>query len=177
MWKSLLLVAVLVLAMYFDVREKKIKNYITIPAALAGAVINFTEHGAAGLAVSLQGWVIPVLVLFVLYYTNIMGAGDIKLFAAIGSIMGLPFLSYSFLFSVYCGGLVALFILIKRKVFFDRMKRVFSYLKYILLTGQLAAYSAKEDTDSKFIFTTAVVPGTMLQLVLVFLRQKGVINC
>lgn len=172
--KSILLIAGLGLALFHDIKEQKIKNFITLPAAFLGLVLNFLEQGPCGLLVSLKGWIIPVLLLIVLYRINVMGAGDIKLFAAIGAVMGLPFVLYSFVFTIYIGGVVAVIILIKRNQLLNRMKRLSGYVKFVLFTRQLSAYSSKDDSSSKFIFSTAIVPGTLLQLCLTVLRLKGV---
>lgn len=161
---------ILLISLYYDIREQKIKNFITFPAALVGISINFIDQGYNGLITSLTGWFIPIAGLILLYYINVMGAGDIKLFAAIGSVMGLTFVAYSFIFSIYIGGIIAVFLLIKRRVFKTRMIAVLNYLKFIFLTGRLNKYSAKEDHSSKFIFTSAIVPGTLVQLALTYFK-------
>ncbi|ADG83272.1 peptidase A24A prepilin type IV [Thermincola ferriacetica] len=173
--KSLILIIILGLALYYDIREQKIKNFITLPAAVLGLATNLMEGGLTGLLFSIKGWLVPVAVLMVLYRINVMGAGDIKLFAAIGAVMGLPFTAYSFVFSVYTGGVIALVILLKKRVFIRRMQDVCNYFKYIFLTGRLAKYSGDDDKSSKFIFSTAIVPGTMIQYIITLLQFKGII--
>lgn len=164
--KTILLMTALAMALYYDVKEQKIKNFITYPAAMLGLALNMTEHGLAGLGFTLVGWLIPVTVLGLFYVTNIMGAGDIKLFAAIGAIMGLPFTVYSFVYSVFFGGLIALAVLLKRRQFCLRMKRIYEYLCFVAVTRRIQPYCAKNDKQGKFIFSSAIVPGTILHLLL-----------
>ncbi len=164
--KVLLVINCLGLALYYDLKEQKIKNLITFPTALAGLIMNFFEQGPAGLLFSLKGWVLPILLLGLFYYINVMGAGDIKLFAATGAVMGLPFALSGFVFSVFTGGFIALFVLMKRKQLRERVKYLFNYFKVILYTGRISIYSNQDDLNSKFIFTAAIVPGTMFQLFL-----------
>jgi len=165
-FKLFLLLSTLILALYHDIKEQKIKNYVTYSAALLGLTVNVAEHGLDGLVFALIGWFTPIIVLGFWYIANIMGAGDIKLFSAIGAIMGLPFTMYSFTYSVYFGGLIALIILYKRKQFRRRMYRIYEYLCFIAATRKIAPYCAKADNQSKFIFSAAIVPGTIVHLFL-----------
>lgn len=171
-FKLFLLLSTLMLALYHDIKEQKIKNYVTYSAAFVGLTVNVAEHGLDGLVFSLVGGLTPIMVLGLWYIVNIMGAGDIKLFAAIGSIMGLPFTMYSFVYSLYFGGFIALIILSKRKQFRQRMYRIYEYFCFVAATRKIAPYCTKTDSHSKFIFSAAIVPGTILHLCLtVFLNQ------
>ncbi|MGE5423375.1 MAG: prepilin peptidase [Ignavibacteriales bacterium] len=172
--KIILLVIILGLSVYYDVKEQKIKNIVTMPGALLGLILNGTENGWNGLCFSFWGWVVPTLVLMILYYIHVMGAGDIKLYAAIGAIMGLEFAAWSFVFSVFAAGPAALFLLVKRGLFKEKMGRVFDYFKYLIMFRDIQPYSAKDDKSSKFIFSTAIAAGTLIQLGITILRIKGV---
>ena len=174
--KLALLAITLGLALYYDISERKIKNIVTIPSALMGLAINTLEKGVGGLFFSVEGWLVPVSVLMIFYYINVMVAGDIKLIGSIGSIMGLSFAGYSFAYSIYIGGLIAMIILLRNKEIYSRMKRLTNYFIYIIFTGQITVYSHKEDRSSKFIFSAAIVPGTVIQIVATILQLKGVIK-
>lgn len=155
---------ILCLSLYHDIREQKIKNVVTLPGAVFGLLINTYERGFDGCIFSLKGWIGPILLLAALHMINAMGGGDIKLFSAIGSIMGLNFALYSITFSVYIGGVIAVGLLLARKQLLSRVYRVLAYLGSMLRTGLIFPYCQKGDTESKFIFSTAIVPGTILQL-------------
>lgn len=172
--KSILLLVMLGLALGQDIREKKIKNWVTFPAALAGIIINFWEAGPGGLAFALQGWLVPVLSLLLLYRMNVMGAGDIKLFAAIGALLGLKFTACCFIFSVFAGGAIAFVILAKDRALAARMKKMCAYLGFMAASGRIIPYSARGDGSSKFIFSAAIVPGTIMQLLITLFQLKGV---
>ena len=171
--KSILIFITLGLALYYDIYQQKIKNQITFPAAILGAGINLFDKGMDGLLYSLKGWLVPIIILIAFYYINVMGAGDIKLFAAVGAIMGLPFVFYSFVFSIYIGGLIALVILIRKKLLLKQMNHLYKYLKYTFLVCTVSAYGNKDEKNNKFIFAAAIVPGTLLQLILTIWKQGG----
>lgn len=163
----------LILSLYFDIRENKIKNFITLPAAMLGIILNTLEKGIDGLLFSITGWVVPVVFLIILYFINVMGAGDIKLYAAIGAIMGMPFVLYSFIFSVYFGGLIAIVLLLKRKEFIYRIKNIVSYFLGLIFSLRIIPYCRKNDTYSKFAFSIAIVPAALLEFILNIKNIKG----
>jgi prepilin peptidase CpaA len=101
--KIILLVIILGLSLYHDVKEQKIKNIVTLPGALLGLILNGTENGWSGLTLSFWGWVVPTLALMIFYYIHVIGAGDIKLYAAIGAIMGLDFAAWAICLFGICG--------------------------------------------------------------------------
>lgn len=173
--KALVLLISLSMSFYYDIREHKIKNFITIPAALIGCLINFMEKGLSGLSFSVEGWLTPVIFLILFYYINVMGAGDIKLFAAIGAIMGLPFVIFSFTFTVCLGSIIGLALMIKRRALLFRMRILLNYFLFSVATRKLSPYVSKNDLSSKFAFSVAIIPGTCLQLLLTILELKSVI--
>lgn len=166
--KGFILVLILGISCYQDIRTHKIRNHVTLTASLAGLIMNTQQQGLPGLWFSFQGWLIPVLALMVLFKVKVTGAGDIKLFAAIGSMMGLHFVLYCFFYSLFFGALFAVMILIKRNNLIEKMTSVFYYLFLILSARQLFEYHSKDDRDSKFAFTTAIVPGVLVQLFLAY---------
>lgn len=169
--KSGILALALVLALYDDIRAKKIRNMITLPAAGTGLIINCLEQGPGGFLFSLSGWIVPVALLITFYRINVMGAGDIKLFAALGAIMGLPFALYSFLFSVYFGAVIAVVMLVRRQEFLKRMTDIYGYFSTVMLTRRLYTYGNPGDQSSKFVFSAAIVPGTLAYYLISFVKE------
>ena len=102
------LAAVLVTAMWTDLRSSRIPNWLTFSAMGIGILVQAWIGGLHGALFSLAG-LGAGLGLFVLpYVCRAIGAGDVKLMAAIGSIVGpAGALSVSIL-SVLAGGLYAL---------------------------------------------------------------------
>jgi prepilin peptidase CpaA len=107
-FRALLLVVAVVAGVY-DWRYRRIPNWL----ALAGLVGGFSCHwylgGLAGLLSAAQGFGLAAVIYFALYLLRGMGAGDVKLMAALGSIAG-P-MSWLALFLATCilGAVVAIF--------------------------------------------------------------------
>jgi prepilin peptidase CpaA len=77
-----------ILAAYFDVTRRRIPNWISGSILAYGIAGHVWIGGWTGLVVSVAGLAVGGGILMVLYLIGGMGAGDVKLLAAIGSVIG-----------------------------------------------------------------------------------------
>ena len=143
-------------AVYYDVRYQRIPNGLIITGLLLGFVYQISRLQLMGLAVFGAGIVLPVVLLSFLYYFRMMGAGDIKLLAMIGGFLGpadgLLCIFYTFLF----GGVIAVGLLFKRRIFIKRILYFQMYVIQYLQTGQWCPYIRQEDRECCFCFSIPV---------------------
>ena len=85
---SLLIVCVLIAAVY-DAAIQKIPNWISLIIVVSGLSWNTFSADGLGLRDSGAGLVAGLLLMMPGYVFGSMGAGDVKLMAAIGSVLGL----------------------------------------------------------------------------------------
>ena len=90
-----------------DVRSSRVPNAITFPLALVGVGFHTISESGNGLFFSLEGLGLGLLLLLGFYVYGGMGAGDVKLLAAIGAIVGPYNVFMGFLFASLFGGLYA----------------------------------------------------------------------
>lgn len=156
------MVVLLLLAARSDIKTYKVRNCITYPFILTGPIINFALEGTDGFIFSLWGMILPLICLIPLYMLRMLGAGDIKLFSAVGSIMGAKFAINSMLYSFAAGGIAAAAIILWRGCFKDRLKYLANYIKGCYLTMSFIPYSNFEDRhdNGKFHFAVAVAVGS-----------------
>jgi prepilin peptidase CpaA len=87
-----LLVAIAVLlglaASWDDLRRRHIANRIPVAGLTAGLVYHAAVRGLAGLAWSAGGAAVGFAVFLIFYCLGGMGAGDVKLAAAFGALLG-----------------------------------------------------------------------------------------
>lgn len=166
--KILILTALLLLSLISDIKTKKIPNKITASFAGAGLILNCILQGMHGLLFSFAGWALPVTILFPLLLLRMLGAGDIKLFASIGALMGYSFVAYTVLYSFVFGGIISVIVLLTRRNCIKRFRYFMEYIKSCLLTQSFQEYSDVEDkaNGGRFRFAYAVVPGAIIQLIL-----------
>lgn len=105
---DVMLLMVLLIAVVMDLRSSRIPNWLTVPAmgfALAGHVwVNHTD----GLLFSLAGLAAGLGPFFLLYLAGGIGAGDVKLMAAIGAFVGLYGVLSSAWLAMIIGGIYAM---------------------------------------------------------------------
>jgi prepilin peptidase CpaA len=155
------IILLLLLAVYCDIRIYKIKNAIILLFTAAGLLTGFLSQGAHGLLMSLSGMLLPLILLFPLYALKMLGAGDIKLLCAVGSIAGSGTILYTIAYSFLAGGVIALAIMIIRKNGKQRIRCFLNYLKTCFLAQSFQPYGnflGKSD-GSKFRFSYAIACG------------------
>jgi prepilin peptidase CpaA len=101
-------IAIAALATGWDLKTGRIPNNITFPAMLLGLILNTYYSGWHGLVTSLAGLGLGVLLLFIPFAIGGMGAGDVKLLAAVGALNGHLFTFRAFLYGAIAGGVMAL---------------------------------------------------------------------
>jgi len=97
-----------------------------------------------GLRFALLGLGLAMLIYFPLYLLRGMGAGDVKLMAAIGSLMGAANWFGIFIITALVGGVVAVFLLLSR----GRLRHSLWNVGYLLQRlGTFQAPYAREELD------------------------------
>ncbi len=164
--KFIEVIVLVLLALISDIKTFKIKNIIILPFILIGLITNTVMDGMAGLVLSLQGIFVPILLLGLFFILRMLGAGDIKLFSAIGAITGMESVAYTIIYSFLAGGVIALTIMIMNKNGRKRFAYLLNYFKSCILTLSLLPYTDFQDKSdgAKFRFTYAIACGVILQL-------------
>jgi len=109
---SVLAVAAAVCAAVNDLQERRIPNWLTYPAMLLGLVLQGVLHGWGGLLTSAIGGLLFGGTFFLFYLIRATGAGDVKLAAALGCLVGLG-ASFQVLFATaLAGGVLAIIFMV-----------------------------------------------------------------
>jgi prepilin peptidase CpaA len=142
------LIVVLLAAAVYDVRYRRIPNWISVGGVLIGISLNsFLYVGTPGFLFAVKGLGLGFGVYFVLYILHAMGAGDVKLMAAVGALVGWQNWVGIFLITAILGGVMGMILMSMR----GRLKTTFWNVGYIL--GEMghgrAAYVTREELDVK----------------------------
>jgi len=141
-----LLMAVVLAAAVYDVRYRRIPNWVSVGGVLLGFALNtFLYQGWPGFRHSLIGFAVAFCGYLTLYALRAMGAGDVKLMAAVGAIVGWPNWFGIFIVTAIVGGIMALILITVRK----RVKSTFWNVGYIVneMKSGRPAYVGKEELD------------------------------
>jgi prepilin peptidase CpaA len=159
---NVLLAIFILLALITDAKYTKIPNVLTLSGVCVGFVVQYVVHGLSGLIDSGVGFVVGFVILLLLYVFGALGAGDVKLFAAIGALSGTVFVLQSMMYSVLYAGLIGLYILIARKKLVPTGLKMFHWMYSLVALKDMSTFSTmKEQAQIKFPFMYAVVPGVM----------------
>ena len=93
---------------YMDVRYRRIPNKLVLLILIAGITSNTLFGGWHGLLASLGGLGLAFGTMFFLHLFGTMGAGDVKFFAAIGSVIGISLVPQTFIIVAITGGILAI---------------------------------------------------------------------
>lgn len=98
----------LLIACYQDTYKNRITNSLTLTGALIGVLLTIFFSGDIDFIASIAGWCIGLMLFLPFYLLRLMGAGDVKLLAMVGSFVGANDIFYVFIHSLIAGGLLAL---------------------------------------------------------------------
>lgn len=156
-WFYLVCGLVVMAAFVTDIRSMKIPNRLTLPAMLGGTAAHAAWGGLDGLLFSAAGFAVCFAVLFAMYAIGAVGAGDVKLFGAIGSWTGLLFGIHVVVYSVLYAGAIGLVIVLFRKDAARRFRSIVGGLAGFFLLGSIRLVG--KGKTLKFPFMLAVLPG------------------
>jgi prepilin peptidase CpaA len=86
--KVLLLGVLLLLCSASDLSTRRIPNSVLLSTLMTALFLNSVGGGLAGLADSIAGLALGILMLMPLHVLGRMGAGDVKLLGVVGSVIG-----------------------------------------------------------------------------------------
>jgi prepilin peptidase CpaA len=104
-WPTVIVVTV---ATVTDMRTRRIPNWLVLPFLFAGITASTWLLGWQGLGRSLMGLGLGLVLFGVMFFMGGMGAGDVKLAAAIGAWVGPTQLFLALLLTAILGGIMAL---------------------------------------------------------------------
>jgi prepilin peptidase CpaA len=100
------ILAIAAAACITDVTTRRIPNVLTFGAAAGALIVRGSLFGTAGVVDAAAGWLIGFLILFPLFFVRGLGAGDVKLVAALGAWVGPVEAVWLALYASICGGVV-----------------------------------------------------------------------
>jgi len=120
-------VVLLLTCSVFDIKFKIIPNGVVLAIILLGLMLNFFIPEGVGLQNAVLGFFAGFFIMLPFYVFAGMGAGDVKLMAAIGSVVGLDKVLYTVLDSIIVMGFISLVFLIVKG---DLFKLLLRFLRF-----------------------------------------------
>jgi prepilin peptidase CpaA len=135
--RTLLIIALAlaITAAVLDFRQRRIPNWLTYPGIVLGVVLRWVLFGWKGLGSAVAGCLFVGGIMFLFYAVRAMGAGDVKLVAAIGSLVGPKHAGVVLLATAICGGVLAIVYAVYRRRVGTTLRNVGSVLKFHAWAG------------------------------------------
>jgi prepilin peptidase CpaA len=147
------LIGLIAAAAWSDFRTRRIPNWITVPGALTGIALQSWFGGIHGTFAAVAGCLLGIAIFVGLFIAGGMGAGDVKLFGAVGSFVGPQALVLIFVLTGLLGGIAALGLSLYRGRLRETLDR----------TGELlAGVRARRSADSLRLPYGVVIAGGVL---------------
>ncbi len=159
-----LLVPLAIIIGYYDVRYRRIPNAFVLAALAAGLAMNAIFGGLAGLAASLGGCALAFILMFLLHIFGAMGAGDVKLFAAIGAVTGAQLVVPTFLVVALTGGLLAVVSIIRAGTVMTTLHRVLQIFVGMLPGWQMPKFAVPADRSHTIPYGVAITLGSIISI-------------
>ena len=146
-------------ATVIDLRTRRIPNALT--AAMAGIGIGLAATGISGvsLGAAALGFVFGFLLMLPGHALGATGAGDVKLMAAVGAIVGPAVVFKAFLFTAVAGGVLAVAVALRRRRFAATLAGT---ARIIATPGDARREIRSAVPDSRFAYGPAIAVGSVL---------------
>jgi prepilin peptidase CpaA len=124
-----------------DIRSRRIPNWLTISGVCAGLVLHAATAGYTGFRLSAMGMLLGFGAYLALYCLRAMGAGDVKLMAAVGAIVGPADWISVFAATAIAAGMLSLGLVIFKRRLRETLRNA------LFIVGELAQF--RSDLDVK----------------------------
>jgi len=168
----LIALALATAAAVLDLQQQRIPNWLTYPGIGLGLVLRGVLFGWKGLGGAVVGCLFAGGILFLFYAVRAMGAGDVKLMAAIGSLVGPKNTPVVLLATAISGGVLGLVYAIYRRRVGSTLRNVGSVLRFHAWAGVQAHPELNLDNPAalRMPYGLAIAAGTLYAFLAVWWR-------
>lgn len=158
-------IVVLGVSVFYDIRFRRVPNWLTFPTMFVGIGYHIVTGGLPGLLLSLGGLLVGFGVLVVFYMFGGMGAGDVKLMAAIGALLGPKDVLFAAVYTAIIGGMYAVILLVTQRRNRRALERFALMTKALVSTGHLTYIPKGESEETTpLCYGIAIAVGTLVAL-------------
>jgi prepilin peptidase CpaA len=142
-----------------DLRSRRVPNPLTLGIALTGLALALLHMTAVSVPAALAGFVLGLLLMLPGHIAGATGAGDVKLFAAIGTLLGPAGIAIAFVYTAIAGGIIALFVAVARRRLGITMERTAALVR----TGGANVVDIEHaSADNRFAYAPAIAIGALI---------------
>lgn len=163
--KLLLLLPLAAIVIYYDVRYRRIPNVVVVSALVAGFSINVSFLGLEGALSSLKGLGLAFLPMFLMHIFGALGAGDVKLFAAVGAVVGVALVPMTFVVVVMLGAALAIYSTVRAGTIFSTLHGVLRIFVGLLPGWEMPRFAMPPDRSHTIPYGVAIMLGSVISTI------------
>jgi prepilin peptidase CpaA len=155
------------IVIYYDMRYRRIPNPLVLGMLIGGLLINTSFGGLQGAFSSLQGLGLAFLPMFLMHIFGAMGAGDVKLFGAVGAVLGVSLVPWTFVIVVMLGAALAVYTMLRAGTVFSTLHGVLRIFVGILPGWQMPRFAMAPDRRHTVPYGVAIMVGSVITAALI----------
>jgi prepilin peptidase CpaA len=141
-----------------DLRTRRVPNTLSAGVAVSGFAIAALRLGTLTFPMAAIGCVVGLLLMLPGYVFGATGAGDVKLFAALGTLVGPSGIVLGFFYTAIAGGLMAVGVALMRASLGTTLRRAGAL---VATRGGSANDIERSELDNRFAYAPAIAVGVM----------------
>jgi Flp pilus assembly protein protease CpaA len=141
-----------------DLYTRRIPNWLTIGVAAIGLTLAGTRLGSLTPSQALGGFAVGLLLMLPGHLIGATGAGDVKLFAAVGTLLGPRAIVMAFLYTSLAGGALALIVAAHRRCLAETLESTANLVR----TGGANAGQIERAGFNRFAYAPAIAVGSLV---------------
>lgn len=162
--KLLLLAPLAIFVIYYDVRYRRIPNVLVVATLLAGISINSFFNGWGGMLSSLEGFALAFIPMLLMHIFGALGAGDVKLFGAVGAVLGVSLVPLTFVVVVMLGAVLAVYTMLRAGTVLTTLHGVFRIFVGILPGWEMPRFAMAPDRKHTIPYGVAIMLGSLISV-------------
>lgn len=158
--------ALVLIACIPDLRTRRIPNSLTLGAAVVALGFHALNGGLPAVAVSASGWLLGVALFFPIFALRGMGAGDVKLLAAVGAWLGPSQVVWVALITSVAGGVLGLLVAMLHGYLRTAIDNMFALLSHWRISGirPIEHITLSGSRGPRLAYAVPIAVGTLVTL-------------
>ena len=142
-----------------DLQTRRVPNWLTLGITALGISLAAAHWTDRSIAAALGGFAVGLLVMLPGHIVGATGAGDVKLFAAVGTLLGPAGIAAAFVYTAIFGGALALTVAVLR----GRLHHTLQETATLVVTGGAnVAQIERPSANNRFAYAPAIALGAFV---------------
>ncbi len=169
------LMIILAICSVTDLTQRRIPNLLTLPTIAVALFIHSIIGGWDGLLFSLAGLALGFAALLFPYLLGGMGAGDVKLMAGVGAVLGAGNTLVALLFIAIAGGILALVLMVHRGIFKQTLSKICVSFLFLVACkdASLLKHDKNEISQDGIPYGIAIASGVCLFFIYLLINKEA----